>query len=62
MTKTNWKCYHNCGNIISDEFYQKMIQEAKHPPICPCRYYGSINNQPWSLWTKVETLIEPETA
>jgi len=44
---------------VSDNFYQHMIKEAKHPPLCVCRYsFNGGWNPPWSRWEKV--VIRPE--
>lgn len=48
-----YRCYHGCGVKISDEFYERLIRLAKHPPICQCMYtLASGSPVPWSLWVK----------
>ena len=51
-----YRCYHGCGVTISGAFYQHMLDRAKHPPICQCRWsLSSGSSVPWSLWVKVPT-------
>ena len=54
-----WRCVHQCGREVSDNFYQNMIKKAKHPPLCVCRYsFNGGWNPPWSRWEEV--VIRPE--
>lgn len=55
-----WRCAANCGREVCDEFYQRILREARHPPVCVCRYSPSgWMNPPWSLWEKVDATPNP---
>ena len=43
-----------CQRDCPAQFYNHMMKQAGHPPICPCQYnlYGD-NPKPWSEWAKV---------